>query len=135
MVQQALESKYTNAARNCITEQLHTDIRLLKIYLFDTYGKMNENELQEKYDETTKLTYDVSDPIDDIFNSVKDLCKVAEFENCLYSARQQVNIGYLILSKQPFFRIDVRKWMRKFSVDKTWTNFMTHFRQAHHELQ
>ena len=96
---------------------------------------MNENELQEKYDETKKLTYDVSDPIDDIFNSVEDLCKVAELENCLYSERQQVNTGYLIVSKQPMFRIDVRKWIRKASVNKMWTNFMTHFRQVHQELQ
>ena len=106
-----------------------------KTHLFDTYGKINENEIQTKYDETTKLTYNVSDPIDDIFNPVEDLCEIAELENCPYSARQQVNIGYLIVSKQPIFRSDVRKWMMKSSVDKTWTNFMTHFCQAHQELQ
>ena len=50
---------------------------LLKIHMFDTYGRTNENELQTNYDETTKLAYNVSDPIDDIFNSVEDLCKIA----------------------------------------------------------
>ena len=69
------------------------------------------------------------------FNSVEDLCKIAEVENCPYSARQQVNIGYLIVTKQPIFRSDVRRWMRKSSVDRMWTKFMTHFCQAHQELQ
>ena len=68
LVQQPVESKYTNAVRNRITGKLPVDIRLLKTHMFDTYGKFNEKELQTKYDETTKLTYNVSDPIDDIFN-------------------------------------------------------------------
>ena len=93
LVQQAVQSKYTNGVRNRITGQLSADIRLLKTHLFDISGIINENELQNKYDKTTKLTYNVSDPIDEIFNSVKYLCKILELENFLYSARQQVNIG------------------------------------------
>ena len=103
LVKNAVQSKYMNAVRNRITGQLPVDIRILKILMFDTYGRINENEIQTKYDETTKLAYNVSDPIDNIFNSVKDLCEIEELENFLYSARQQVNIGYLILSRQPIF--------------------------------
>ena len=131
LVQQAVQSKYTNTVRNRITGKLPADIRLLKTHLFNTYGRINENELQTKYDETTKLTYNVSDPIDDIFNSVEDLCKIAELTNFPYSARQQFNIGYLIVSKQPIFRSDVRRWMRKPTTNKRWTNFMTKFCRAH----
>ena len=133
-VQEAIQSKYTNAIRNRITGQLPGDIRLLKDHLFSTYGKINEQELQAKYDETIKLSYSVSDPIDDIFNAVEDLCEIAEFADTPYSSRQQVNIGYLIVNRQPIFRGDVRKWMRKATIDKTWVNFMAHFRQAHREL-
>ena len=78
LVQNAVESKYINAVRNLITGQLPVDIRLLKIHLFDTHGRKNKNELQTKYDTTTKLAYNVSDPIDDIFNSVEDLCEIAQ---------------------------------------------------------
>ena len=102
LVQNAVQSKCTNAVQNFITGQLPADIWLLKIHLFDTYGKINENELQTKYDETTKLAYNVSDPIDDIFNSVEDLCKIAELANFPYSERQHVNIGYLIVLKKQF---------------------------------
>ena len=113
LAQQAVQSKYTNTVQNSITGKFPADIRLLKTHLFDTYCRINENELQTKYDETTKLTYNVSDRIDDIFNSVEDLCKIAELEKCPYLARQQVNIGYLIVSKQPIFWSNVRRWVRK----------------------
>ena len=73
-----------NAVRNRITGQLPADIRLLKTHLFNTYGRFNENKLQTKYDKTTKLTYNASDPIDDIFNSVEDLCEILELANCPY---------------------------------------------------
>ena len=77
LVQNAIQSKYINAVRNRITGQLPAYIWLLKIHLFDTYGRINKNELQTKYDEKTKLAYNLKDPIDDIFNSVEDLCKIS----------------------------------------------------------
>ena len=95
--------------QNRITGQFPADIRLLDIHLFDTCGRINEKELQTKYDKTTKLAYNVSEPINDIFNSVEDLCEISELAYCPYSARQQVNIGYLILSRKPIFRSDVRR--------------------------
>ena len=57
------------------------------------------------FDETMKLTYNASDPIDDTFNSVEELYKIAELANCPYSAIQQVNIGYLIVFKNPFLEV------------------------------
>ena len=55
MVHEAIKNKYTNAIRNLMTGQLPADIRIIKNHLFNTYGKINESELQTKYDETTKL--------------------------------------------------------------------------------
>ena len=81
LVQQAVKKKYTNVVRNLITGKLPAYIWLLKNHLIDTYGKINENELQTKYDVTTKLTYDVSKPIDDVFNVVDYLCEITELAN------------------------------------------------------
>ena len=39
------------------------------------------------------------------------------------------------MSKQPIFRSDIRKWMRKPENEKTWLNFITHFLQAYQELR
>ena len=77
LFQQAIEIKYTDAICNRITGQLPGGVRLLKHHLFDMYGKINENKLQEKYDTATKLAYIVSEPIVTIFLAVKDLCEIA----------------------------------------------------------
>ena len=77
LVQQVVQYKYINGVRNRIIGQLPAEIWLLKTHLFHTYGRINENKLQTKNDKITKLTYNVSDPIDDIFNSVEDLCEIA----------------------------------------------------------
>ena len=118
LLQDAVDNKYTYAVRNRITGQLPGDIRLLMNHLFNTYGNINEAKLQEKHDNMARLTYDVSEPIDIIFNAIEDLYKIADLAGCPYYPRQQVNIGYLILQKQPIFRSDVRTWMRKPTVEK-----------------
>ena len=99
------------------------------------YGKIIEAELQTKYDATTKMQYDINEPIDDIFNAVEDLCEITEFAKSPYTPRQKVNIGYLIVSKHPIFHSDIRIWMRKPMVEKTWLNFVSQFRQSHQELR
>jgi len=76
LVQDAVENKFANAIRNRITGQLPADIRIIKNHLFDKCGKIHESELQIKYNETIKLIYNISDPIDDIFNAVGDLCEI-----------------------------------------------------------
>ena len=83
--------------------------------------------MQLKYDTTTKLTYNISYPVDDIFNAVKDLCEIAEFAQTLYPVRQKVNIGYLIVSEHLIFRSDLWKRTRKPIQEKKWTNFIIHF--------
>ena len=77
----------------------------------------------------------ISDLIHDLFNAVEDLCEIAEFAQTPYSPRQKVNIGCLIVSKYPFFRSDVRKWVKKPLVENPWIRFIDHFRQAHQELR
>ena len=55
-------------------------------HLCKTYGKIKEHELKEKYDETLKITYTVSEPFEVIFNAVEDLCEVAESTMSPYTA-------------------------------------------------
>ena len=66
LVQEATEPKCTNAVRNQITGKLPPDIHMVKNHMFDTYSKINKNELQTKYNEITRITYNVSNAIDEI---------------------------------------------------------------------
>ena len=57
-----VDAKYTNAVQNRIIGQLPADIRLTMNHLFTTYGKIDKQILQTKFDETTKIAYSVSNP-------------------------------------------------------------------------
>ena len=99
LVQKSIDAKYTNVVRNRITGQLPVDIRLIMNHLFKTYGKINEQELQTKFDETTTILYSISEPVNDIFYAVDNLVELAKLAGCPYTTIQQVNMGYLIVSK------------------------------------
>ena len=51
-------------------------------HLFKTYEKVNEQELQTKYNKTTKMAYNITDPIDNIFNTAEDLVELAKLTEC-----------------------------------------------------
>ena len=89
LVQDAVENKYTNTIRNRITGQLPADIRVIKNHLFGAYRRINESELQAKYDETTRLSYDISHPIEGIYNAIEDPCEIAEFAENVYSEKRR----------------------------------------------
>ena len=83
-----------------MTGQLPSDIRIIITHLFMAYGKINELELQTKYEDTIKMGYNTTDPMDDIYNVVEDLVELVALVECPYTPQQQVNVGYLIISKQ-----------------------------------
>ena len=87
-VQKAVNAKYTNAERNRIIGQLQANINILMTHLFKAYGKVNEQELQTKHNETTKMVYNITNPINDISNAVGDLVKLAELNKCPYTPQQ-----------------------------------------------
>ena len=60
---------------------------------------------------------------------------MAELSGVPYTPSQIVNLGFIIMNSHHMLRSDVRKWLRKPVVDKTWANFKLHFTQAHIELR
>lgn len=51
------------------------------------------------------------------------------------SAAQMINLAYVLLAKQPALQFDLRSWLRRPVADKTWTNMLTHFREAVFDLR
>ena len=80
------------------------------------------------------MSYDITEPIDVIFNSVDDLREIAELAGRPYSPIQMVDLGYMVIVKQPIFRSDVRRWLRHLPGNQTWQDFQNVFTDAHHEL-
>ena len=137
-IQQVLEAinpKYVKRLRNRITGQVPTDIRLLMMSLFAIYGRISANNLKEKYDSVATMSYDINEPISLIFDAVDDLREIAELAIRPYSNQQMVDLGYIVVSRQPIFRSDIRRWLRREPVDQTWQDFQDVFTTAHQELR
>ena len=71
------------------------------------------------------MVYDISEPIDLIFNAVDDLREIAELATRPYTDIQMVDLGYMVLARQPIFRSDIRRWLRRDPADQTWADFQT----------
>ena len=132
---EAVDPQYTAALRNRITGQISANCREILLYLFRIYGKVTPSQLVSEEDAVKKLTYDTSIPIDGIFNSIEDLQELAELSGVPYTPSQIVNLGFIIMNSHRMLRSDVRKWIRKPAVEKTWAAFKLHFTQAHIELR
>ena len=130
-----MDEQYVAALRNRITGQIPADCRDILMYLFRVYGKVTPDQLVAEEDAVKRLTYDTSVPIDGIFNAIEDLQELGFLSGVPYSSSQIVNLGFIILNKHRMLRSDVRKWIRKPAIDKTWVNFKLHFTQAHIELR
>ena len=46
--------------------------------------------------------------MDIIYNSVDNLCEIAEMAVKPYTLEQLVDLGYMVIASQPVFRLDLR---------------------------
>ena len=129
-IQQVLESiksKYVTRLRNRITGHVPTDIRLLMMFLFQIYGKISANNLKDKFDNVATMPYDIDELISVIFNTVNELREIAELANRPYINQQMVDLGYIMVSKLPIFRSDIRHWLWRDPADQSWQDFQDVF--------
>jgi len=107
-VLEVIDHKYLTHLRNRVTGQVPKDIRELLVSLFRIYSKITANQLKDKYDDVYTMSYDIVDPIDVILNDADDLRKISKLSQRPYTPHQIADIGYIIISKLPIFRLDVR---------------------------
>ena len=81
------------------------------------------------------MSYDITEPIDIIFNVVDNLREIIDLAGRLYSLVRMVDLACLVISKQPIIRSDVRRWLRRPQEDQTWQDFQDIFTRAHQELR
>ena len=91
--------------------------------------------LQAEEKAVKEMYYDVTHPIDIIFNKVEDLNDLSIAAHADYTEQQWINIAYVIINNTTKYQHYIRDWTRLPPVQKTWGNFKTHFRRAHQELK
>ena len=73
----AVDTKYLAALCNTVTGQIVPLVPTILDFLYDNYGRITPQQLGGRTNIVKSMTYDPSQPIDLIFNSIDDLVKYA----------------------------------------------------------
>lgn len=132
---QAVEAPYLIALRERTSNSLRGTVTAILDHLQTVYGRVSPQMLEDRDQELRNMTYNTKYPIDIVFNAVEDFVDFADLGQQPLTTRQTIAKAYVILNKTRRFKTDITDWNRKPEIDKTWTNFKTHFRRAHQEFR
>jgi hypothetical protein len=131
---EAIDPIYLRALLNRTTGQYATNIRDILLHLFATHGTITPQQVKATEIAVYNMQYDISQPVDTVFNAIDDLSDLAEHANSPLTQQQLIDLAYVIFAKQPILQQDLRLWNRKPLVERTWANMLTHFRDAQTDL-
>ena len=130
----SIDQIYLRALLNRTTGQYSTDLRAVLLHLFTTYGKITPQQVKAKEMATYNMHYDISQPVDTVFNTIDDLVDLADHALSPMTPQQMIDMAYVIFARQPILQQDLRLWNRRPLADRTWANMLTHFREAQSDL-
>jgi hypothetical protein len=104
----AVDTIYLRALLNRHTGQYSTSIRDIMNHLFTTYGQLTPQQVRATEAEVYNLHFDISQPVDIIFNAIEDLSALATHANSPISDQQMIDMAYVIFAKQPVLQQDLR---------------------------
>ena len=130
----AIDATYLAALRNVNTSQYGDSIHALTQHLYTTYGRITPQQVKSRELELYNLPFDISLPVDSIFNAIDDLMELSDHAGIPMTADQSVNLAYVIFARQPILLQDLRAWNKKTANEKTWPNMKIHLREAQDDL-
>jgi hypothetical protein len=131
---ESIDPIYLRALLNRVTGQYSTDVRAILLHLFTTHGKITPHQVKAKEMVTLNMHYDISLPVDTVFNAIDDLVDLAEHALSPMSMQQMIDLAYVIFARQPILQQDLRLWNRRPTVERTWAHMLQHFRDAQTDL-
>jgi hypothetical protein len=130
----AIDPIYLRALLNRVTGQYSNDIRSVLQHLFSTHGKITPQQVKAKESAVLNMHYDISQPVDTVFNAIDDLADLSEQALSPMTAQQMIDLAYVIFARQTVLQQDLRSWKRRPSPERTWINMREHFREAQSDL-
>jgi hypothetical protein len=99
-------------------------------HLFETYGNISTVDLEINF-EHMRRAWDPQQPVESLFKQIQDCADYYEAEGVLIGHPQQINVGYAKIFATGHFMSACRRWNEKYTIEKTWTQFKSHFAAAH----
>ena len=117
------------------TTGLYADnVRNVLAHLYDTYGTVTSHQVWAKENSIRNMTFDLSMPVDSIFNAINELADLAKHAHSAWSPAQMMALAEMVLAKQPAFQYDMRLWTDKPMHYRSWVSMIAHFRSAQKAL-
>jgi hypothetical protein len=140
-VQSALKQQILAAVDDIYVRTLHNTntgyamVMTLQIltHLYTTYGKLTPMAMQEN-NRHFRNPYNPAKPFEMLVQQIEEAQDFAAAGNQAYTAQQIVSNAYSLIHNTGMFINACREWRRCPKNEKIWTNFKTHFAQAHTEL-
>jgi hypothetical protein len=101
-------------------------------HLFETYGNITAVDLEINF-EHMRRAWDPQQPVESLFKQIQDCAYYSEVGGVLIGHPQQINVGYAKIFATGRFMSACLQWKKKPTVEKTWTQFKSHFAAAHRQ--
>jgi hypothetical protein len=101
-------------------------------HLFKTYGNITAVDLEINF-ERMRRAWDPQQPVESLFKQIQDCADYSEAGGFLIGHPQQITVGYAQIFATGHFMSACCQWNEKHTIEKTWTQFKSHFAAAHRQ--
>jgi hypothetical protein len=139
-VQQALkkqiisvfEPMYLDILNDNMVGYANISARDIYDHLFETYGNITAVDLEINF-EHMRRALDPQQPVELLLKKIQDCANYSEAGGILIGHPQQINVGYAQIFATGHFMSACSRWNEKHAIEKTWTQFKSHFAAAHRQ--
>ena len=131
----AIPPTYLDSLRNVDLDMINDYIPTIITFLTTNYCQLTDQEISNREDELKKTTFNPEEPVDLIFNRIKEFSELCAMTSNDKSDCQLVAIGYLIFIRTKAYSDTLKKWNTKILADKTFATLKMHLRTEYHALR
>jgi hypothetical protein len=110
----------------------NTTARYMLDHLFETYGNITEVDLDINL-ENMRLAWDPQPPVESLFKQIQYCAAYSKAGGVPIGHPQQIKVGYAKIFATGHFTSACRRLNEKHTIEKTWTQFKSHFTAAHRQ--
>jgi hypothetical protein len=133
LIIESFDDAYLNALSDEIVGYANCTSLQLLTRLLTYYAMIAPTELTQNY-EHLNAPYDPNQPIETLFQQIKDAQAFALAGGKPYGAAMIVNVAYTLVFNTGLFPDACRAWQSRLIAGKTWAQFKLDFATAHREF-
>ena len=132
---EAVDPMYLEALRDATTNAINLPIYDILRYLYDTYGDISPETLEEERQKMSQLTFDPILLVDVIFTKIEKFTNLAEASRSPLSQKQSIDFAYNAFRRSGIFTKFLIDWDEKPILNQTWIQLKIDFRNAVKKLK